>query len=430
MDVVAAEGNDALMTLPVLEHGNVGTVGTAVGGAAVLQPRPSAGATARTYRFVALWALGWAAIGAVVAAGIAFTREIPQWRPLLPESVLFAEVVGFTSLASARLVFPFYTRLPLAARAALQVLTLFSGTVFGSVVILATNPLFSLARPRTVAVIILINATFGVIVGIALHTYDSMTRQIEESYRVLRAKEAMEHELAIAREVQRELLPRSVPRIRGLQLAGACLPAVGVGGDLYDFLPFAEERIGLVIADVSGKGISAALLMAGIQATIRSLDLPGMPPAEVNRRLNEMLVRSTSDSRYATLFFGHYDGRSRMLTYSNAGHYPPLHLTAAGPARLSDGGIPIGLLGETSYCEGRRVLGIGDLLALYTDGIIEAPGEAGGEEFGESRLLALLQANRERDLDETVHTVLESVRQWTGGVPSHDDITLVLARAT
>jgi serine phosphatase RsbU (regulator of sigma subunit) len=381
------------------------------------------------YRFLAAWAVGWAAIGAVVGFGIAFTRGVPELLPLLRQSILFAEVVGFTALASARLVFPYFARLPFAVRIALQVLTLLSGTVFGSVAILATQPLYSLARPKTVAVIVLLNAAFAVIVGIALHTYDSMRRQIEASYRVLRQKEAMERELAIAREVQRELLPRSVPQVRGLQLAGACLPAVGVGGDLYDFLPFAEDRVGLVIADVSGKGIPAALLMAGLQASVRSLALPTLAPSEINRRLNEMLLRSTSAARYATMFYGDFDGRSRTLTYSNAGHYPPLHLGQDGATRLSEGGLPLGLLAEALYGEGRCVLQEGDLLALCTDGVIEAP-NAEDREFGEDRLLGLLTAHRERNLDEIVGVVLDDVTRWRGGRPPHDDVTLVLARAT
>ncbi len=392
--------------------------------AAGLQP-----GAAFPFRFLAIWAGGWASIGAVVGAGIAFTRGVPDLLPLLRQSVLFAEVVGFTALASARLVFPYFARLPFVVRIALQVLTLLSGTAFGSVAILATQPLYSLARPKTVAVIVLLNAAFAVIVGIALHTYDSMRRQIEASYRVLRQKESMERELAIAREVQRELLPRSVPQVRGLQLAGACLPAVGVGGDLYDFLPFAEDRIGLVIADVSGKGIPAALLMAGLQASVRSLALPTLAPNQVNHRLNEMLLRSTSASRYATMFFGQFDGRTRTLTYSNAGHHPPLHLGANGTTRLTEGGFPIGLLAEARYEEGRCVLEEGDLLALFTDGIIEAP-DAKDREFGEKRLLDILEAHRERNIEEIVGVVLDEVTRWRGGLPPHDDVTLVLARAT
>jgi serine phosphatase RsbU (regulator of sigma subunit) len=382
----------------------------------------------RQRRFVGGWAFGWAAVGALVAAGIGFSRGVADFLPILVLSVLFAEVVGFTSLTSARLVFPFYQKLPLFARFALQVLTLFSGTVFGSVAILATQPLFSLARPKTVAMIVLLNAVFAVIVGIALHTYDSMRRQIEQSYRTLREKEALDREVAIARDVQRELLPRCAPQLLGLELAGACLPAVGVGGDYYDYLTLSQDRVGLVIADVSGKGIPAALLMAGLQASVRSLALPGASPCEINRRLNDMLLQSTSDSRYATLFFGLFDGASGRLTYSNAGHFPPVVLCAGGPVRLSCGGLPIGMFGGAGYEEGALDLKPGDLVALFTDGVVEAP-DPDDREFGEARLLDLLVKYRDLELEEILRAVLAEIERWSGGGPPHDDITLVLARA-
>jgi serine phosphatase RsbU (regulator of sigma subunit) len=379
-------------------------------------------------RFLLLWALGWGIIGALVAAGISFTREALDLSPVLRVSVLFAEVVGFTALLSARMAFPLFSRLPKTVSLGLQVLTLFSGTVFGSAMILMSQPLFSLGRLRTVAMIVVVNAVLAVVVGLALYTYDSMRVQIEASYRVLRQQEAMARELEIAREVQRELLPRSFPSIPGLDLAGACHPAIGVGGDYYDFLPFAEDRLGLVIADVSGKGIPAALLMAGLQASVRSLAVPSLSPCEINRRLNQMLYRSTSSARYATLFLGYYDVRRSVLSYSNAGHYPPLHLGADGATRLEADGIPIGLMQEATYGEGQRQLESGDLLALYTDGIIEAP-NAHGEEFGEARLLEVLTSYRRRDLNEIILSVFEQLSQWTGGGPPHDDATIVLVRA-
>jgi serine phosphatase RsbU (regulator of sigma subunit) len=379
-------------------------------------------------RFLLIWALAWAGIGGVIAAGIAFTQQSQAQSPVFIISVLFAEVVGFTALLSARMVFPLYRRLPYAVNLGLQVLTLFSGTVFGSILILMLQPRFSLARLRIVAMIVIVNAVIAVVVGIALHTYDSMRRQIEASYEALRRQEAMQRELEIAREVQRELLPRSFPTLHGLELAGACHPAVGVGGDYYDFLVFSEDQLGLVIADVSGKGIPAALLMAGLQASVRSLAIPTRPPSEVNRRLNEILYRSTSAARYATLFFGVYDAQQRVLTYSNAGHYPPLHLGPDGPARLEAHGIPIGLLPDSEYREGQRRLSPGDLLVLYTDGIIEAR-DANEQEFGETRLLESLLRNRDRGMDELVVTVLHELSAWTGGGPGHDDATIVLARA-
>jgi len=386
-------------------------------------PRPSV-----AWGFTLGWAIGWALVGTSVAAGILFSRGSSDFRPLWISSVLFAEVVGFTALVSARLIFPLYRRLPFALRIVVQVATLVVGTVAGSAAVFATQPLYLLANPRLLAVIMLINAVLAVFVGIAVHTYDAMRRELEANFRALRAKEALEREVAIAREVQRELLPRAIPSVRGLELAGVCLPAIGVGGDYYDFLPLPDERIGIVIADVSGKGIPAALLMAGLQASVRSLALPGISPCEINRRLNDMLHQSTSASRYATLFFAIYDPLDRSLLYSNAGHFPPLHCGPREAARLSQGGLPIGLMPGSLYGEGRRELGVGDLLALFTDGVVETPSPA-GEEFGTARLVEVLNRHRELPLDAIVSEVVDAVGRWSGGGAPHDDLTLVLARA-
>lgn len=388
---------------------------------------PATPAGAGAWRFTVVWALGWALAGFAVAAGITFSRGSSDFGPLLRSSLLFAEVVGSTALVSARLVFPFYARLPFALRVALQILTLVVGTVAGSGVIFAAQPLYLLANYRLVAVIVLINAVLAVFVGTLLHTYDAMRRQLEANFRSLRVKEALEREVEIAREVQRELLPRGVPVVRGLEIAGICIPAIGVGGDYYDYLPLQDERIGLVIADVSGKGIPAALLMAGLQASVRSLALPGVSPCEVNRRLNDMLHQSTSASRYATLFFGLYDPQDRSLHYSNAGHFPPIHIGAHGTAYLSQGGLPIGLMPSSLYGEGRRELGLGDLLALYTDGVVETP-NASGEEFGSARLVEILTRHKDVPLADMLARVIEAVDGWSGGGPPHDDVTLVLAR--
>ena len=380
-------------------------------------------------RLLTYWGFGCFLVGAAVAAGISFSLEGTGPGQVFLVSIMFAEVVGFTALLGVRLVFPLFDGMPYAVNLGLQILTLLAGTLFGSVMILMSQPYFALARIRTVAMIVLVNAALAVVVGIALHTYDRMRRQIEAQYQALREKEAMERELSIARDVQRELLPRGSPLITGLSLAGACRPAVGVGGDYYDYLQFSDDRVGLVIADVAGKGIPAALLMAGLQASVRSLAAPLVDPCEVNRQLNGMLYRSTATSRYATLFFGVYDARRRTLSYSNAGHFPPLHVGATEVCRLTADGIPLGLMEEARYGQGCRTLEPGDLLALYTDGIVEAP-DARGVEFGEERLVAALRRNKDRDLDEVILTVLGEVERWTGGAAAHDDATLVLVRAT
>jgi serine phosphatase RsbU (regulator of sigma subunit) len=395
----------------------------------VAAPGLGSGTAALPYRFLAAWALGWGVAGTLVGAGIAFTLERLDPGPILVMSMMFAEVVGFTALVSARTIFPLFKKLPYAVRLMMQVLTLFSGTLFGSAAILWFQPLFSLARIRTVVVIVLVNATLAVIVGIALHTYDSMRRQIEASFLALRRKEALERDLEIAREVQRELLPRTTPSIRGLEMAGVCRSAVGVGGDYFDYLPFGDDRLGLVVADVSGKGIPASLLMAGLQASVRTLGLTTLSPCEINRRLNEIMHESTSASRYATFFFAFYDSSTRLLTYSNAGHHPPLLVGSGGTTRLTAGGRPIGILEGSTYEEDRCELAVGDLVAMFTDGVVETPNRA-DEEFGEERLIRILTARRTENLDEIIRHVLEELENWSGGAPPHDDVTLVLARTT
>jgi len=400
-----------------------------VAGATALLAPPTPAAVSPAWRFVGGWLAAWALVGFAVAAGIVFVTDVDFW-PALQMSVLFAEVVGLTAFTSARVVFPLFARLPYALRFGLEILTVLSGTVFGSLAVGVTQPFFSLAQLRNVALIVLVNAVIAVVVAIALNTYDTMRRQIEASYLALREKEALERELGIAREVQRGLLPRSVPRIAGLQMAGVCLPAIGVGGDYYDFVLVDDDCVGLVIADVSGKGISAALLMAGIQASVRCLCRLVDDTGRLVSRLNEHLFQTSSRSRYATLFFGFYDAASRTLRYSNAGHHPPLLVHGGDVTRLdAERGLPMGMFDGTCYREGRQHLAAGDLIAFFTDGVTEAP-SADGEEFGEQRLVELLRTHRDLDLDSLLQTVLDALTSWSGGTISHDDVTLVVARAT
>jgi serine phosphatase RsbU (regulator of sigma subunit) len=380
----------------------------------------------RTGPFLVAWAVSWALVGVAVAAGIVLVSEIPL-EAALKLSVLFAEVVGFTSLVSARLIFPLLTRLPYALSLFLQLLTGLTGAVFGSIAVFALEPLLFVNRFNTVALIVLVNAALAVVIGIAVYTYDTMRRQLEQSHRELRHKEALDRELSIARDVQQQLLPQSTPEVPGLELAGVCRPAIGVGGDYFDFLMVDETRTGLVIADVSGRGIPAALLMAGLQASVRSLTRPNVRPGELNGHVNEILFRSSSAARYATMFLGFFDAATRQLVYSNAGHHPPLLLGANGAQLLKAGGLPIGLFSEATFEEGHQSLASGDLLMLFTDGVIEQPNDA-GEEYGEVRLTGLLREHRERALSEIVDRVLGDLEQWSQGTEAHDDVTLVLAR--
>lgn len=253
-------------------------------------------------------------------------------------------------------------------------------------------------------------------------------------YRFRLELEASRHELALkeaemnfALQVQQSLFPRQLPSSSGLEFSAVCIPARGISGDYYDVLPSSGGRLVFAIADISGKGISAAILMANLQATLRALTSNFNPPSEVCRRLNDHLHQVTDASRFATLFYGEWDRSRRSIRYVNAGHNPPFLLSGNGTRSLNHGGIPLGIFPDWKYETGEETLEPGDLLVLYSDGITEA-GLKDGEEFGEKRLLSLVASHRERPLREIQSSVIKAVRAWSGREPE-DDITLMIVRA-
>ena len=238
----------------------------------------------------------------------------------------------------------------------------------------------------------------------------------------------MEWELALAREVQARLFPPGVPRLRTLELAARCIQARSVGGDYYDFLDLGPEKTGFVLADVSGKGIHAALRMANLHAHVRSQasSAPG-DPLRVLRLVNRMLCESTHAGHFATLFLGVYHDASRRLTYINCGHNPPLCLRRdGGVERLSATATVLGAFEDWEPALQRLQLHPGDLLVAYSDGITEAM--RGAEPFGEERLIEALQGRPEAMPEELVTAVLERVQAF-GAADRSDDLTLLVARA-
>ena len=211
------------------------------------------------------------------------------------------------------------------------------------------------------------------------------------------------------------------------ELAGVCQQAVAVGGDYYDYLQLGDGHFGLIIADVSGKGVPASLLMASLQASARSLFPTTMDPGTLNGKLNDALFRASSSARYATAFLASYAPETRRLSYSNAGHLPPLLIRLGDLSRCHEGGVPIGLFEGLSYKTATQTLAPGDLLALFTDGVTEAPAPD-GEQFGAARLADVLRTHRERPLEAMLQTVLDELLHWTGTGEAHDDVTIVLAR--
>jgi sigma-B regulation protein RsbU (phosphoserine phosphatase) len=263
----------------------------------------------------------------------------------------------------------------------------------------------------------------------------SVARLMQESQERMR----LQSELDLAREVQHRLFPQSVPRVPGLDLYGMCKAARSVSGDYYDFLKLDEYRVGLVLGDVSGKGISAALLMAAIQSALRAQlyngfasglgsTLSQFSTAQVVDRLNRQLYANTPMEKYVTFFFAVYDARTRNLSYTNAGHLPPILFREGKIERLRTGGTVVGLFPAIKYEVGEIRLEPNDLLLAYTDGITE-PENTFGEEFGESRLLDVARGMLNASPEVLAETIYHSVDEWTGSPELQDDMTLLVARA-
>jgi serine phosphatase RsbU (regulator of sigma subunit)/catechol 2,3-dioxygenase-like lactoylglutathione lyase family enzyme len=263
---------------------------------------------------------------------------------------------------------------------------------------------------------------------------DEMSREIEAQRRAanerVESERRVAQELEIAKQVQARLFPQNAPSLRTLDYAGVCIQARQVGGDYYDFLSFGPDRVGLLIGDISGKGIAAALLMANLQANLRSqLAMAGEQPEVFLRIVNETFYDNTVDSAYSTIFFAEYEDQKQQLRYANCGHLPGLLLRAGGAVEeLASTGTVLGLFrtwdGNTGTCQ----LAPGDTLALYTDGVTEACG-ADGEEFGQRRLTALLQEHAELRAQATVDAVLGAVQEHCAGEQT-DDVTLIVAKCT
>ncbi|MFY9911229.1 MAG: SpoIIE family protein phosphatase [Candidatus Sulfotelmatobacter sp.] len=287
-------------------------------------------------------------------------------------------------------------------------------------------------------------------------SFNSMTESIEKLIQEQKEKQRLEGELAIAQEVQAQLFPRQISEIEALEVHGFCRPARTVSGDYYDFLTASSHKMILAVGDISGKGISAALLMATIHSAVRAYSIESLPqmrepvavgagaasrrmmaawpegievsPGSLLGLLNHQLFESTPPEKYATLFLGIYDGRSRRLTYSNGGHLPPILIGENGRVRrLESGGTVVGLFDNMTYDEGCVDMHPGEVFLAYSDGVTEPENEFG--EFGEERLIDLVSANRRLPLVQISQTVTSAVDDWIGDHEQPDDITLVLARA-
>lgn len=283
-------------------------------------------------------------------------------------------------------------------------------------------------------------------------SFNSMTENLEKLIVEQKEKERLQSELEIAHEVQAQLFPRANVGTSSLELHGICRPARIVSGDYYDFLSYGPEQVMIAVGDISGKGISAALLMATIHSAVRAYEQEQLvsvttaaaygttsriaalearvappSPSQMLWLLNRHLFQSTQPEKYATLFLGFYDDEKHRLTYANAGHLPPILLGADGSVRrLETGGTVVGLFPDCDYQEETVELYPGDIFVAFSDGITEPENEFG--EFGEDRLIETIAAYRHQPLERITEHTISAVQDWIGSTEQPDDITLVLAR--
>jgi serine phosphatase RsbU (regulator of sigma subunit) len=265
-----------------------------------------------------------------------------------------------------------------------------------------------------------------------LVSLDEVSRAIETQRRALAEKLESErraaHELEIAKQVQLRLFPQTLPSLKTLQYAGTCIQARQVGGDYYDFLSLSQDRLGLVLGDISGKGIAAALLMANLQGNLRTQYAMALDePQGFLQSVNQLFYENTADNAYASLFFGEYDDKGRRLLYANCGHLSALLLRSDQTLeRLDSTCTVLGLFKDWTCALAECSLLAGDTLALYTDGITESFNGA-GEEFGEERLIDALRRHHELPPQDLLDSIVDEIRGFSPH-EQHDDITLIVAK--
>jgi len=243
-----------------------------------------------------------------------------------------------------------------------------------------------------------------------------------------RASDRIREDMRLAEIIQEKLLPNGPPDIPGFDVAGATLAAGHVGGDYFDFIPLRDKRWAIALGDVSGKGVPAALLMANLQATLRSQVLQDTSCHQCMTNCNRLLFLSTAHDRFATLFYGRLDVRSSVFTYCNAGHERPFHLTRGGDIkRLTSGGLAVGILEEFEYEDDILILQPGEIIVMFSDGVTDMINSK-DEAFGEKRLQELLSGNLDLSSKDLVDLVTAEVKRHAGDEPAFDDVTMVIIR--
>ena len=267
--------------------------------------------------------------------------------------------------------------------------------------------------------------------GVLGESFNLMTGSISGLIEEQKQRQRLENEISIAREVQNQLFPKRLPSVPGVEVEAICKAARSVSGDYYDFIQLTPTHIAVAIADISGKGISAALLMASLQAALRSQLLmegsENLGTAELVSRLNKHLVRNTGDDRFATFFIAVYDSATRQLRYTNAGHLPSFLISGKKTEHLDKGGMVLGVYEESIYEENLLQVPHDALLIGYSDGLVE-PENVYGEDFGIRRLQEAAVQVQALPPSRVAESLMTAAEEWAGSAEQADDMTVIVAR--
>jgi sigma-B regulation protein RsbU (phosphoserine phosphatase) len=384
-----------------------------------------------------IWAAASAAvgllIGALIEVGVVLADGEFDWW-FIQQSVLFAEAVGLSGLIATRYAFPHFSGLQPLLRFFLIVLTLQGGVLAATLLSAWQRPgvLVGSTKLGAFTALVIANGLLAMIVAVLLIAWESLQLSLAKALEELRVKERIEREFALARDVQLELLPDGPPRVDGYDVAFSCRPAAVVGGDTLDFIELHDGCLGIAVGDVVGKGLPAALVMANLQSMVRGLALRERDPARLNGILSEVISSRTTAGRFITFAYVRLDPVSGSLSYSLAGHHPPVIAGPNGVRLLEKGGLPLGIAAGLGYESGADVLSPGETLVIYTDGVIEAPPHAEDEaaaaddQYGMKRLVETITGSSGLDSERMLGRILDDLGSYTNHQPLSDDTTIAV----
>ncbi len=347
-----------------------------------------------------------------------------SWPGPLRTSVMGFLMVNRAELATPDILadprFPGLRAVQSSIRALLAVPLLVDGRITGLLAVSASEPGRDWARSDIALLSIVASNSAGVIEKARLRVEAEQARRLEAE------KEIMEKELLLARDIQMRLVPEAPLQLAPWTVEGRVIPAKQVGGDYYDYFPVGDGRLGIVIADVSGKGVPAALLVSTVQGTLRAFSDGRVAPLEVVGQVNRAVVRNTAGGKFVTLFYGEADPATGQLRYVNAGHNYPLLRRADGTLEtLKTGGVPLGIFEAAPYLEATVAFGPEDSLLLFSDGITEAV-DMFLQEYGDERLEALWAAGAGSTPGEIIARIMAAVAVFRGDAAQNDDMTAVV----